>query len=177
MITYPTLRIGVLRALQDLKRHYSADPEIFSRDDCPYDLDVRAVLSEILAVETVTVEKIVEKIVVNDGAVSERRGKAAGLNEADQENIANELSELLEQLKSMEEGKGEAELDQAARLAVFKLKTTIIEKIINLRERVLNIKRIANFEAVIIGVLDDLVSEDDREVFLERIAPYRENGA
>src|SRR3546814_19424979 len=80
----------------------------------------------------------------------------------------------MEQLKVMED---EEDLNQAARLAVFKLKTTIIEKIINLRERVLNIKRIANFEAVVISVLDDLVKEEDREPFLDRIAPYREDVA
>src|SRR3546814_8750340 len=80
--------------------------------------------------------------------------------EADQEKIAEELGDLMEQLKGMED---EEDLDQAARLAVFKLKTTIIEKIINLRERVLNIKRIANFEAVVISVLDDLVKERSEE--------------
>ena len=172
-IAYPTLRIGVLRALQTLKQHYLADPEIFDRPDCPYDIDVRKVLKEILEIEVRVEERVVEKRVVNDGG--ERRKKAPGLNEEDQEKIATELAELLEQLKDMEEGEGEKELDQTARLAVFKLKTTIIEKIINLRERVLNVKRIAQFEAVVIGVLDDLVSEDDREVFLDRIAPYRED--
>ncbi|WOF44351.1 hypothetical protein KNJ79_05310 [Sphingopyxis indica] len=171
-IAYPTLRIGVLRSLQSLKKHYLADQEIFDRPDCPYDIDVRNVLKEILQIEERVVE--VEKRIVNDGS-PERRKKAPGLAEEDQEKIAAELAELLEQLKGMEEGEGENELDPSARLAVFKLKTTIIEKIINLRERVLNIKRIAQFEAVVISILDDLVQEDDREVFLERIAPYRED--
>src|SRR3546814_16600951 len=80
----------------------------------------------------------------------------------------------MEQLKGMED---EEDLDQATRLAVFKLKTTIIEKIINLRERVLNFKRIANLEAVVISVLDDLVKDEDRETLLDRIAPYREDVA
>ncbi len=171
-IAFPTLRIGVLRALQTLKQHYLADPEVFDSPACPYDIDVRNVLKEILQVEVK--ETVVEKRVVNDGT-PERRKKAPGLNEEDQEKIATELSELLEQLKDMEGGGGEAGLDQTARLAVFKLKTTIIEKIINLRERVLNVKRIAQFEAVVISILDDLVKEEDREVFLDRIAPYRED--
>jgi len=173
-IAFPTLRIGVLRALQTLKQHYLADPEIFDRPDCPYDIDVRDVLKEILTVEEKIVEKVVEKRVVNDSGAGSRK-KAPGLNEEDQEKIATELADLLEQLKDMEEGEGEQGLDQTARLAVFKLKTTIIEKIINLRERVLNIKRIAQFEAVVISILDDLVKEEDREVFLDRIAPYRED--
>src|SRR3546814_4526949 len=95
-------------------------------------MDVRAVLKEILTVEVRIEEKIGEKRVVNDGSAA-RKGKAAGLSEADQEKIAEELGDLMEQLKGMED---EEDLDQAARLAVFKLKTTIIEKIINLRERV-----------------------------------------
>src|SRR3546814_2542269 len=69
---YPPLRIGVLRALQNLKRHYSADNEIFDRDDCPYDMDVRAVLKEILTVEVRIEEKIVEKRVVNDGSAARK---------------------------------------------------------------------------------------------------------
>src|SRR3546814_1945559 len=92
--------------------------------------------------------------------------------EADQEKIAEGLGDLMEQLKGMED---EEDLDQAARLAVFKLKTTIIEKIINLRERVLNIKRIANFDAVAISVLDDLVKEEDRATFLYRISRSEEH--
>src|SRR3546814_5121352 len=88
-------------------------------------MDVRAVLKEILTVEVRIEEKIVEKRVVNDGSAA-RKGKAAGLSEADQEKIAEELGDLMEQLKGMED---EEDLDQAARLAVFKLKTTIIEKI------------------------------------------------
>lgn len=172
-ISYPSLRIGVLRALQDLKRHYTVDPEIFQRSDCPYDSDVRAVLEEILKVETV--EKIVEKRVVHESAGSGKRGPRPklGLNEADQELVSNELSDLLDELKKMNDP--DKDLDQSAKLAVFKLKVAIIESIVKLRERVLNIKRLAGFEAVVISILDDLVSEDDREVFLERIAPYRED--
>src|SRR3546814_13150289 len=101
MTNYPTLRIGVLRALQNLKRHYSADNEIFDRDDCPYDMDVRAVLKEILTVEVRIEEKIVEKRVVNDGSAA-RKGKAAGLSEADQEKIDEELGDLMEEVKGME---------------------------------------------------------------------------
>lgn len=172
-ISYPSLRIGVLRALQDLKRHYTVDPEIFQRSDCPYDSDVRAVLEEILKVETV--ERIVEKRVVHESAGSGKRGPRPkmGLSEADQELVSNELTELLDELKKMNDP--DKDLDQSAKLAVFKLKVSIIESIVKLRERVLNIKRIAGFEAVVISILDDLVSEDDREVFLDRIAPYRED--
>src|SRR3546814_2486949 len=98
MTNYPTLRIGVLRALQNLKRHYSADNEIFDRDDCPYDMDVRAVLKDILTVEVSIEEKIVEKRVVNDGSAY-RKEKAAGISEADQEKIDAEQGDQMEQLR------------------------------------------------------------------------------
>src|SRR3546814_5600274 len=91
MTNYPTLRIDVLRALQNRKRHYSADNEIFDRDDCPYDMDVRAVLKEILTVEVRIEEKIVEKRVVNDGSAA-RKGKAAGLRS---EEHTSELQSLM----------------------------------------------------------------------------------
>src|SRR3546814_21041763 len=104
-------------------------------------MDVRAVLKEILTVEVRIEEKIVEKRVVNDGSAA-RKGKAAGISEADQEQIAEELGDLMEQLKGM--GDKEA-LDQEAGLAAFTPKTTIIEQIINLREPVHKSKPSANF--------------------------------
>src|SRR3546814_12219168 len=117
MTNYPTLRIGVLRALQNLKRHYSADNEIFDRADCPYDMDVRAVLKEILTVEVRLEEKIVEKRVVNDGSAA-RQGKAAGLSEPDQEQIAEALGHLMEQMTGLED---EEAVYKRALLADFKL--------------------------------------------------------
>ncbi len=166
--SYPTIRLGALKPLITLKYAFGEDEKILEQSRCPYPPEVTDLLKQLF--EKVVVEKIIEKTV----AVKGKRGPTGnkGLSADDQAEVEKELKETLAELRAM--GEGEKDLDTATKLAILKTKTSLIEQIIKGRERVMNLKRQAEFEGVVIALLDDLIAPDDRENFLERLSPYRE---
>jgi len=151
-----------------LKYAFGEDDKILETNKCPYPPEITDLLKQLF--EKVVVEKIIEKTV----AVKGKRGPSGnkGLSADDQAEVEKELKETLAELRAM--GEGEEDLDTSTKLSIIKTKTSLIEQIIKGRERVMNLKRQAEFEGVVIALLDDLVSADDREQFLDRLSPYRE---
>lgn len=169
MITYPTLRIPVLRGLVELKEAAARDGlDKVLGDDCPYDTDTRDVLRGLLEVREVVVEKVVEKIVKSDGVGRPKKGK---LNSEGIQDVENELRQVLKDLREM--GVGD-DVSGKEKLDILKAKTTTIEKLVVLQSTIFDVKRISEFMRVVISVLDDVVTEDGRKLFLDRIEPYRE---
>lgn len=166
---FPTLRLGVLQSLRDLKQAYASDDKLFEHNDCPYDFETVSVLKEILDV-SVRVE-VVEKLV--HAEVS--RDARGGLTDDDIGIVEDELRLCLDELRNInKEREGVSRMDDETLLKIIKAKATLVEQIVKLRERVMNVRRQSAFEATIISLLEDLVSEDDRTEFLRRLAPYRE---
>jgi hypothetical protein len=170
---YPTLRLGLLQGMVQLKENVDANPDFLKSSDCPYDPETVGILTKIFA------SKIVEKTITRgaDPENDEKRGrgrpsKAQQLSGDDADELENTAKELLTQLKKL--GDGEKTLDTGARIQIIKTKATLIEQLLKMRERMMNVKRMATFQAVVIGILDDLVGEDGREAFLKRISPYRD---
>jgi hypothetical protein len=166
-LDFPPLRLAVLNGLLGLKDRYAADPDLFKHEDCPYDDETVEALTSILQVKEV--ERIVEKTV----QVKRERGrpKKGGVSEEDLAELEKEVRDLLTNLKAMEAGPS---LDTNEKIQITKTKTTLIEKLLEMRERVMNVRRLSEFQTVVISVLDDLVDEDGRDAFLERIEPYTE---
>lgn len=170
MNTFPTLRLGLLQNLLDLKRQFSADSGIFEQDSCPYDRETVAVLTSLMETTVVEVEKVVEKVV-------EVTRDARGVNDEDMGVVEDELRICLTELRNInKEREGVAKVDDETLLKVLKAKSTLIEQIVKLREKVMTLRRASEFEVTIMGVLEDLIDEDGRAEFLRRLLPYRDAG-
>lgn len=170
-MTFPILRFAALQNIAQLKAEYDRDPELFRSGTCPYDEETIAVLVKLFA-PTIVTETIEKKVIVNENGGKRGPKEGAGLTGEDLDEVNAELVDMLKQLRQM--GEGEAKLDTGERLQIIKTKASLIEQLIKARERVLNVKHLANFQAVVISILDDLVDEDAREVFLKRLEPYRD---
>ena len=48
-----------------------------------------------------------------------------------------------------------------------------MEKLVAIRERFANVRKVAVFQGTIIGILDELVPEEMRDEYIRRIEPYR----
>lgn len=171
MTTFPTLRIGVLQSICELKDKFNANDTLFDGKDCPYDAETIAALRQIFKIKIVetTIEKIIER------EVTGARGRPkvdSKLSEEDQQTVEESARELLDQLKTL--GEGEKGLDTQTKIQIIKTKATLIEQILKIRERLFNVKRSSQFQTVVIGILDDLMDEDRRDAFMKRIEPYRE---
>lgn len=167
--SYPPLRMQVLSALLELKDGVIADPEFLDSPDIPYDGEILTTLKKILAptVRTVTIDNTPKAPAAGRG----RPTKDVVLGEEDQAKIRDHLEKLIKELDDM--GEGDVSMPTNEKLQVIRLKTNLSEQLLKQQERAFNVKRMSQFKEVVVGILDDLVSEKDREVFLKRLEPYR----
>jgi hypothetical protein len=104
MATYPTLRLGVLQALIELKDATTQHEGLLRTKECPYDKET------IEALETIFKTRVVEKVVEREKVVevvAKGRGRpttGTALTLVDQENVEESATELLGQLKALGEG-------------------------------------------------------------------------
>lgn len=169
--TYPPLRVAVLRGLLSLKERFDENPDFLRGGDVPYDNESIEILEKILTVKVV--EKVVEKIV--QGKVSGGKGRPKrddALNAADNAEMEQMVKDLLENLKNMDETKEGLEVSE--RVQITKTKAALVEQLLKARERIFNVKRHSEFQSTVISILDDIVDEAGRDVFLARIEPFTE---
>ena len=171
---YPTLRAAVLRGLVQLKQKLVEDDTVLG-PDCPYDQETREVLRGLLAVQTV--EKIVR---VDSGAGGSGRGRGRPTKNAVSEEsvdvVIGKVDDVMKQLEDLKSELGGKDMDAKTKLDIIKAQSNLLEKHVNMYERIHNVKRASNFEAVVINILDDLVDEDGRDQFLKRLAPFAGEG-
>lgn len=163
-IEFPPLRLAVLNGLAELKQHYAENPELFRVETCPYDSETVDLLVGLFEVKTV--ERVIEKVVTKR---DRGRPKKGGVSDEDIAELEKEVKEQLANLKTMEAAEG---LETNEKIQITKTKATLIEKLLEMRERTVNVKRMSEFQTIVIGILDDLVGESEREIFLDRISDY-----
>jgi len=176
MQNYPTLRIAQLQSLISLKQSIEADPLMLRKTDCPYDNDLIDVLEELFKTKVIKerVEVPVE-VIHTPRAPAGRKKKAGELTDSDAEEVETQALELLVELKKLGKSAGseESTLETSEKLNIIKVQTTLMEKLINIRERFSNVKKMSQFQETVIKILDDLIGEDGRAEFLRRLEPYR----
>lgn len=174
-ITYPTLRPAVIQPLLDLKTAFHDNADVLGAD-CPYDNDTIELLQSLFAVVTLEAEiREVEIAPPDRGGAGRPLGghvlKKLRTESADA--VEAELITVRKDLEALREGaKKLAPNDQ---IAIIKASVGLIEKLSVLAERQFNIKRMAQFQTVVLSILDDLLGPDDRAVFLARMAPFADS--
>lgn len=165
MANYPPLRMAVLNGLLEIK----SDLASLDAEDCPYDPETVKVLKDILAPQVV--EKVVEKeVVVQAGRGRGRPSKDVELSSEDKQLIGDTIRGLIEALDAMGTGEG---LETNERIQITKTKTALVRDLLQLREKNVTAQKMEEFKETVIGILNDLVKEEDRELFLRRLEPYR----
>lgn len=168
MSNFPPLRIGLLQAMVTLKSDIDADPNIL--DKSPYDDETKRILRGMF--EPKVIEKEVIKEVVREPKAGRGRPtKDIALTSEDQQKVHDNIKGLMNELDNL--GTGDASLETNERIQIIKTKAGLNKELLQMQERVFNIKNLSVFQETVIAILEDLISEKDREVFLNRIAPYR----
>lgn len=166
MSNFPPLRMAVLTGLIGLKSQLDTlnDPA------CPYDEETKVALLDLLAPKVV--EKVVEKEVPQAGKAGRGRpSKDIQLSEEDQQMVLDEIKATIESLNNM--GTGETQLPTNERIQIAKTKTGLLDQLLKMLERHTTTQRMESFKEEVIRILDDLVTEADREVFMKRLEPFR----
>ncbi|WP_037500706.1 hypothetical protein [Sphingomonas jaspsi] len=174
MSNYPTLRLGVLSGLADLKAQCDATPGFLRKPDCPYDNDTVALLEKLF--QPKEIEVIVEKYIDKPTRGQVGRPKKSGeITDDDAVELETEAKELLKELRELgKDADGELKnLDTSTKLTIIKTQTTLMEKLVSIRERFASVRKVATFQSTVVGILDDLVPDEKRDEFLKRLEPFR----
>lgn len=168
--SFPPLRAGVLTALVDLKERLDEDPNFLDQSD--YDNDAKRLLTTLFAPKIVEITKEVE-VIKEVKAGRGRPTKDVALSDEDQQAVRDNIATLLTQLNEMGTGEDE-KLETNERIQIIKTKANLNEQLLKMQERVFNIKRMSDFQTIILGIVESLVPDEDKHVFLERVNDYRD---
>lgn len=139
---YPIISDDLLVPLQVIRRSLEKDAGYFDHPDCPYPAEIRELFQE-----TASVDLFAEnpELDVLDSQI---------------QRVINDLEAFSRTLKST---------DHSEKLAYFKTKTSLIEKLIGMRERVLNLKEISEFRNLIMQFLDEICDRDQISDLIQRL--------
>lgn len=178
---YPQLEPRALTALTTIKQLLEADAGYLDDPSCMYDDDLKTQLKrllepkEIIVEKEVVVEKIIEKKVEVAALAAEggKTGPKGPTKKAGSTNIDAVSAELKEVMKDLREMKLNAKtLQPADRIQVFKTQVALIEKMLTMEERATNIKKVSMFMSVVMGILDDAFTDEQRQNFMKRLEPF-----
>lgn len=157
---FPPLRLAVLQALVDIKANLDR------LDESEYDEETKKVLRDLLAPREIEVP--VERVVEVRGRG--RPGKDVALSEEAKEKLDKTIIDLLTALENMGTGEG---LETNERVQITKTQASLVRDLLQMRERNTTAQRMEEFMENVINILNDLVSEEDRDEFLRRLESFR----
>lgn len=164
---FPTLDneqiIPMRRIMQAIGDH---GIEILDRKDCPYDKDTVAFLKT-LVVDEATIQARIDAAV--DAAAATAKQPVSMLGLTGTEHLIAELSQVYTSLDNVS-------LQGKDKLQGEKAKLSAIEKIVGLKERLLTLKQLTEFQSVIMVIMEQVLSPEQREEFLTKLEAARRKG-
>ena len=168
--TFPPLRAGVLTALAELKARVDEDPTFLEAS--PYDNEAKRVLLALFEPKIVEKE-VIKEVIKEKKAGRGRPSKDVALSEEDMENVRTNIAALIDQLNKMGTGEDE-KLETSQRIQIVKVKAALTDQLLKMQERHFNIKRMSDFQTIVLGVVESLVPDSDKHLFLERLEAFRD---
>lgn len=149
-IFFPELNEKNIRLV---KRLYSEDPTFFEQPNCPYSTDIIEIFtkeSEVLDIGGVTVGDLDFDAMTNE------------------DYLLAEVSALYKQLK--DQGDKMANSDTASeKNTYFKLSAALLERLISMKERVINIKKMNEFTNQVLKIMEDTLDPDQKTTVMKRL--------
>ncbi len=145
---YPNIREETILTMDIVTKSLDKDPNYLDHPDCPYTDVIKAFFRRQTGGNSLEVVDIFE-----------------GKDEV--EVIDQQIQKVLSDLEAMGDQMKNAETNE--RLAYFKTKTSLIEKLINMKERVFNLKELSEFRNTLLAAIEDICTKDQITYFLRRL--------
>ena len=176
---YPTLSSGAIQAILTLRKAFEENPDFLDHEDCPYDdimkTDIRTLCAVKVVEKIVQVPQIVEKIVEKEVRIKDAAaggGKRGPKLRDVGKDVEKELLDLIEDLKALKLDSNDKDLKTSDRVAMIKVRAALIEKMTTLRQASSGIRRVGEFMSTVLSILDDMMSDDQRQQFMNRIETF-----
>ena len=137
MSSYPPITLGAVNALEQILTNYQKQGKKYF-EEAPYSLDIKAQLSLLVSILREAIPESSEPV-----------------GEVD---VTKEMDELYTSLKSF---KGTEDLAPTERIAVLRIQTNLLEKVIEMRERALGIADYVIFRETVMEFISNKFSPDD----------------
>lgn len=176
MAYYPSIDLSLVASLTTIRLMLDNNPDYLDDKACPYDAATIADLKELLKPKVKVVKQVVEKIIERPTeAVSTGVDPSAGPVKLKEsaipiEDVEAEIRDIKDELKRLKvESVG---LDTNDQVQIIKTRASLVEKMVDFKERITNVKRLSNFQSVVLGILDDLIQDEKRLEFIKRLEPF-----
>lgn len=145
---FPHLSEDALWSVMVLLEHLEADPDFLNDENCPYPADFREKMTKF---------------------AGKRRISSTEIEEIDLETEAHDL--FLE----LRESKDHLTIDDnAERMSYFRVATSLLEKLIGLRERANHIKKVSAFYSTVLSVMEEVLEPSQVTLVRDRLKDYAE---
>lgn len=173
---YPTLGSGHIQALLTIRKSMDEDPAYLDHEDCPYDDVMKKDIRSLCAVKVIETEpQIIERIVEKEVKIKEAAaggGKRGPKVRDVGKDVEKELLDLIEDLKALKLDSNDKDLKTSDRVAMIKVRAALIEKMTTLRQASSGIRRVGEFMSTVLSILDDMLNDDQRQLFMQRIEVF-----
>lgn len=156
MTTYPALTRDKLLPLKVIAQRMKDDPGYLGAD-CPYEPEVKAWLElNLVAGKRAEVKKEEAAAVEIDL-----------MGDDTWDDIAQKARTLYRELEDVQRALGAGETGEAIQL--IKAKAGLLERLIAVGDKALGHKAVAEFRRVVLSVMDDVMTPDQRTLLMERL--------
>lgn len=151
---FPPIKDEQLMVVTIVLKKLESNPSYLDDPDCPYSPSVKTFFRDFKA----------KKLAADPEAMI-----APNLfeNKDETEVLDKQLQRIISDLDHMQNTLGAA--DVSDRLALLKAKTSLIEKLIGLRERVYNLRELTDFRNLIIAGLEEICTKDQITQFMKNL--------
>lgn len=151
---YPELTTKGLVPLQVIKESLERDPTYLSNPDCPYTEETKRVLTQVLSV-----------------SVSGGSGRSTFFEESktdSNEAMLHEIDRIYTDALEMAEALNN-QADASDKIQLLKARASLLQKMVEIKERTINVKMIADFQGVVVGFLEEICSKDQISDLMDRL--------
>lgn len=154
MSYYPNLTESMIIQLQVVVKSLEQNPKYLQSPDCPYSDAVKDFFTK------------------NRGVLGSGRAVSAEVEDLfegkdDVLVLEEQIKKLLNELEDMSAALGSMETSE--KLAFMKTKSQLIERLITMQERVMNLKEVAMFRHTVIGFMEEVLEKDQIADFMDRL--------
>jgi hypothetical protein len=147
---YPPIEAKNLSPFRTIRAMLEKDPEYLDRPETPYDVETKGFLKLMMG------------------------GKAnvAAIALDTPEDLEKQLNAIYSDLMAF--GANQGLKDQSDKISWAKAVTSILDKVISMKERTINAKNYSDFQKRVIDILDGLLTPAQRSDFVDRLGKYLE---
>jgi hypothetical protein len=157
---YPHIDELVGWALQTVITLACEDSEYLRDPSCPYDDKVKHIINEVVSFRQGW------KTLPKESTAPPPPSTPVTEDEIDT-TLAEDLYTVFTELKNY--GKTIGTSDQTERMAYFRTATSLLERLVNARERALGVKQIKDFQDMVLTIMEDTLTMDQRTEVMERL--------